>query len=106
MHGDWLQLHGVASERAGLLELWEERRAEFEQCMQLQLYMRDAEQTDNWMAKQEVGVARKLAWSACKWGCAVGYGAKPCGGTMKTSQHQIHAASIYCSVLLWLFVGG
>ena len=45
-------------ERRELQELWEERRAQFEQCLQLQLYLRDAEQTNSWMAKQEVGVVR------------------------------------------------
>ena len=47
-------LESLAGEKSSLLELWEERRAQFDQCMELQLFMRDAEQADNWMAKQEV----------------------------------------------------
>lgn len=44
----------LSEEKAGLLALWEERRKEFEQCHELQTFLRDAEQMDNWMAKQEV----------------------------------------------------
>ena len=44
------------SEKASLLALWVQRKAQFDQCMELQLFMRDAEQTDNWMAKQEVRI--------------------------------------------------
>uniref|UniRef100_A0A672M0V2 Spectrin alpha chain, non-erythrocytic 1-like n=1 Tax=Sinocyclocheilus grahami TaxID=75366 RepID=A0A672M0V2_SINGR len=36
-----------------LLELWELRRQQYEQCMDLQLFYRDTEQVDNWMSKQE-----------------------------------------------------
>uniref|UniRef100_A0A8C8GEK3 Spectrin alpha, non-erythrocytic 1 n=1 Tax=Oncorhynchus tshawytscha TaxID=74940 RepID=A0A8C8GEK3_ONCTS len=36
-----------------LLELWEVRRQQYEQCMDLQLFYRDTEQVDNWMSKQE-----------------------------------------------------
>ena len=46
----------LSMEKAGLLALWEERKKEFEQCHELQMFMRDAEQIDNWMAKQEVGI--------------------------------------------------
>lgn len=34
--------------------MWEERRILYEQCMDLQLFYRDTEQADTWMAKQEV----------------------------------------------------
>jgi len=44
------QLH---NDRASLLELWEDRRILYEQCMDLQLFYRDTEQADTWMAKQE-----------------------------------------------------
>ena len=44
----------LSEEKAGLLALWEERKKEFEQCHELQTFQRDAEQMDNWMAKQEV----------------------------------------------------
>ena len=48
------QLQSLAQEKASLLEKWEERRGQFDQCMELQLFMRDAEQVDTWMGKQEV----------------------------------------------------
>uniref|UniRef100_A0A7M4E1H5 Spectrin alpha chain, non-erythrocytic 1 n=1 Tax=Crocodylus porosus TaxID=8502 RepID=A0A7M4E1H5_CROPO len=43
----------LSDERAALLELWELRRQQYEQCMDLQLFYRDTEQVDNWMSKQE-----------------------------------------------------
>ncbi|GFT44789.1 spectrin alpha chain [Nephila pilipes] len=43
----------LASEKQSLLSLWEERRILYEQCMDLQLFYRDTEQADTWMAKQE-----------------------------------------------------
>lgn len=39
-----------------LLELWERRRVQFEQCMELQLFNRDCEHADATMSKQEVGI--------------------------------------------------
>merc|ERR1712223_512113 len=42
-----------AEEKTSLLSLWEERRILYEQCMDLQLFYRDAEQADTWMAKRE-----------------------------------------------------
>ena len=47
-------LQSLASKRTSLLAMWEEKRVQFEQCMELQAFMRDTEQADNWMAKQEV----------------------------------------------------
>ena len=47
-------MQSLLKEKVSLLELWEERRGQFEQCMELQLFLRDAFQADNWMAKQEV----------------------------------------------------
>ena len=44
----------LAEEKTSLLELWEERRILYEQCMDLQLFYRDTEQADAWMSKQEV----------------------------------------------------
>ena len=44
----------LQEEKVQLLELWEERRVLYEQCMDLQLFYRDTEQADTWMAKQEV----------------------------------------------------
>ncbi|XP_077865919.1 spectrin alpha chain, non-erythrocytic 1-like [Saccoglossus kowalevskii] len=43
----------LANEKTSLLELWEERRIQYEQCMDLQLFYRDTEQADTWMSKQE-----------------------------------------------------
>lgn len=43
----------LKQEKAALLALWEERRILYEQCMDLQLFYRDTEQADTWMAKQE-----------------------------------------------------
>ncbi|XP_041098654.1 spectrin alpha chain, non-erythrocytic 1 isoform X9 [Polyodon spathula] len=43
----------LEKERSSLLELWELRRQQYEQCMDLQLFYRDTEQVDNWMSKQE-----------------------------------------------------
>ena len=44
----------LANEKSSLLELWEERRVLYEQCMDLQIFYRDTEQADAWMTKQEV----------------------------------------------------
>uniref|UniRef100_A0A3Q3QVI0 Spectrin alpha chain, non-erythrocytic 1 n=1 Tax=Monopterus albus TaxID=43700 RepID=A0A3Q3QVI0_MONAL len=43
----------LTEEKESLLELWEIRRQQYEQCMDLQLFYRDTEQVDNWMSKQE-----------------------------------------------------
>ncbi|CAG0907623.1 unnamed protein product, partial [Cyprideis torosa] len=43
----------LANEKRGLMSLWEERRFLYEQCIDLQLFYRDKEQADTWMAKQE-----------------------------------------------------
>ena len=48
------QLVGLVTEKSELLKLWEERKATFDQCMELQVWLRDADQADAWMAKQEV----------------------------------------------------
>ena len=47
------KLHQLSEEKTSLLQLWEERRILYEQCMDLQLFYRDTEQADTWMAKQE-----------------------------------------------------
>lgn len=47
------KLSVLSEERTALLELWELRRQQYEQCMDLQLFYRDTEQVDNWMSKQE-----------------------------------------------------
>ena len=48
------KLSQLDSEKTSLLSMWEERRILYEQCMDLQLFYRDTEQADTWMAKQEV----------------------------------------------------
>ena len=50
----------LANEKTSLLELWEERRILYEQCMDLQLFYRDTEQADAWMTKQEVSTAMPM----------------------------------------------
>eukprot|EP00118_Oscarella_pearsei_P025242 m.307813 g.307813 ORF g.307813 m.307813 type:complete len:2422 (+) comp42859_c0_seq1:216-7481(+) len=47
------KLDQLSEEKAALLGLWDERRKQFDQCMDLQLFNRDVEQADAWMAKQE-----------------------------------------------------
>uniref|UniRef100_A0A4W5RSU6 Spectrin alpha, non-erythrocytic 1 n=1 Tax=Hucho hucho TaxID=62062 RepID=A0A4W5RSU6_9TELE len=47
------KLSVLTEEKESLLELWEVRRQQYEQCMDLQLFYRDTEQVDNWMSKQE-----------------------------------------------------
>jgi len=49
----------LANEKSSLLMLWEERRILYEQCMDLQLFYRDTEQADTWMAKQEAFLANE-----------------------------------------------
>lgn len=48
------KLVSLVSEKNTLLKLWEERRLQFNQCIELQVFLREAEQADGWMAKQEV----------------------------------------------------
>jgi spectrin alpha len=49
----------LADEKTALLQLWEDRRILYEQCMDLQLFYRDTEQADTWMAKQEAFLANQ-----------------------------------------------
>lgn len=53
------RMRQVADMRSTLAELWEERRVRYEQCMDLQLFYRDTEQADTWMAKQEAFLANE-----------------------------------------------
>ena len=48
------KLVSLASEKNTLIKLWEERRLQFNQCIELQLFLREAEQADGWTSKQEV----------------------------------------------------
>lgn len=47
------KLAALENDKKSLLTLWEDRRILYEQCMDLQLFYRDTEQADTWMAKQE-----------------------------------------------------
>ncbi|VDP70732.1 unnamed protein product [Schistosoma mattheei] len=47
------KLSNLEREKAALLELCEERRGQLEQCMGLQYFYRDAEQSESWIGKQE-----------------------------------------------------
>lgn len=51
------KLAALESDKSSLLALWEDRRILYEQCMDLQLFYRDTEQADTWMAKQEAFLA-------------------------------------------------
>lgn len=53
-------LSNLVSEKSLLMALWEERRILYEQCMDLQLFYRDTEQADTWMAKQEVSISIRI----------------------------------------------
>ena len=52
-------------EKRSLLELWEERKRQFEQCMELQQFLRDANQAENWVSKHEVHVLTTFAEDIC-----------------------------------------
>ncbi|CAH8834837.1 unnamed protein product [Trichobilharzia szidati] len=47
------KLSALERERASLMQLCEERREQLEQCMGLQYFYRDAEQSESWIGKQE-----------------------------------------------------
>ncbi|XP_065169865.1 spectrin alpha chain isoform X2 [Atheta coriaria] len=53
------KLSTLSSDKNSLLALWEERRILYEQCMDLQLFYRDTELADTWMAKQEAFLANE-----------------------------------------------
>ena len=57
------KLATLAEDKNALLELWEERRILYEQCMDLQLFYRDTEQADTWMAKQEAFLINQVTIS-------------------------------------------
>ncbi|XP_045402991.1 spectrin alpha chain, erythrocytic 1 [Lemur catta] len=43
----------LANNWAALLELWDKRQHQYEQCLNLHLFYRDSEQVDSWMSRQE-----------------------------------------------------
>ena len=53
------KLVDLANEKTSLLDLWEARRALYEQCMDLQIFYRDTEQAHAWMSKQEAFLANE-----------------------------------------------
>ncbi|XP_060526882.1 spectrin alpha chain isoform X2 [Cylas formicarius] len=53
------KLSTLESDKRSLIALWDERRILYEQCMDLQLFYRDTEQADTWMAKQEAFLANE-----------------------------------------------
>lgn len=53
------KMNTLQRERDFLLDLWESRRIQFEQCMDLMLFFRDAEQAEAWIAKQEAFLENK-----------------------------------------------
>lgn len=53
------KLAALESDKSSLLSLWEDRRILYEQCLDLQLFYRDTEQADTWMAKQEAFLANE-----------------------------------------------
>jgi len=69
-------LGNLISEKSSLLALWEERRILYEQCMDLQLFYRDTEQADTWMAKQEVNIIQRKIINTVYKKYAMNYGNK------------------------------
>ncbi|VEL10488.1 unnamed protein product, partial [Protopolystoma xenopodis] len=49
----------LEKEKSALLALWDTRRVQYEQCMDLQLFFRDTEQAEAWIAKQEAFLENK-----------------------------------------------
>ncbi|XP_068918914.1 spectrin alpha chain, erythrocytic 1 [Petaurus breviceps papuanus] len=47
------KMASLDGDHAALLELWERRRHQYEQCLDLHLFYRDSEQVDSWMSRQE-----------------------------------------------------
>ncbi|XP_067948494.1 spectrin alpha chain-like isoform X2 [Watersipora subatra] len=47
------KLEDLEKEKQEVNDLWDEKLIEYNQCMDLQLFFRDAEQAETWMAKQE-----------------------------------------------------
>ncbi|KAM5293714.1 spectrin alpha chain, erythrocytic 1 [Glossophaga mutica] len=49
----WEKMEILANNWAALLELWDKRQHQYEQCLDLHLFYRDSEQVDSWMSRQE-----------------------------------------------------
>ena len=55
--GVQVKLASLAAERKKLLEVWQKRQQQFEHSHDLQVFLRDAEQIDSWIAAQESTLA-------------------------------------------------
>ena len=51
------KLAELVEEKAALFALWETRKLMYSQCIEYQLFCRDVEQTEAWLAKQEVNLS-------------------------------------------------
>ncbi|XP_053523981.1 spectrin alpha chain, erythrocytic 1 isoform X2 [Artibeus jamaicensis] len=49
----WEKMEILANNWNALLELWNKRQYQYEQCLDLHLFYRDSEQVDSWMSRQE-----------------------------------------------------
>ena len=47
------RLHALGDAQAKLLDTWEKKLEQFSQCLDLQVFLRDAEQRDTWIGAQE-----------------------------------------------------
>ncbi|XP_006861684.1 PREDICTED: spectrin alpha chain, erythrocytic 1 isoform X2 [Chrysochloris asiatica] len=47
------KMEKLANNWAALLELWDKRQHQYEQCLDMHLFFRDSEQVDSWMSRQE-----------------------------------------------------
>lgn len=47
-------MESLAHDKSELSMIWQQRKQEFEQCNELMLFLRDAEQMEYWIVKQEV----------------------------------------------------
>ena len=55
------KLAELAREKAALFALWDERKLIYSQCIEYQIFCRDVEQTEAWLAKQEVRISIRYA---------------------------------------------
>ncbi|XP_012892769.1 PREDICTED: spectrin alpha chain, erythrocytic 1-like, partial [Dipodomys ordii] len=47
------KMTALANAWAALLELWDRRQHQYQQCLDFHLFSRDSEQVDSWMSRQE-----------------------------------------------------
>ena len=53
------RLRGLEEEHEKLHETWKKRQSLFNQCHELQVFLRDAEQRDGWIGTQEAFLANE-----------------------------------------------